>query len=255
MPALEARALLSHLLGMPRERLIAHPQQLITPASANCFAELAQRRQSGEPLAYLLGEKEFYGRKFAVTPAVLIPRPETELLVEVALQLIPRDRARALDLGTGSGCIAVTLALERPDWHLTATDASLDAIRVATSNADRLQASNVAFRSGNWFDAVVDQRFDLIVANPPYIAADDPHLDALGYEPRAALVADDNGLACLRTIIEAARSYLSPHGVLALEHGHEQGAAVRELFAANGWRNAHTRVDLAGVERVTSALV
>lgn len=254
LPALEARALLAHQLGVARERLIARPELRIASADVRCFEELAERRQRGEPLAYLLGEREFYGRMFAVSPAVLIPRPETELLFEIALRLGPRNKARVLDLGTGSGCIAISLALKRPKWLVTATDVSLEAIEVARANADRWQASNVTFRDGSWFFATpCDTRFDCIVSNPPYVAIGDPHLGALRFEPSAALVSDDEGLACLQAIIEGAPSHLVPGGILALEHGHDQGCAVRDLLAARGWRNVQTQTDMAGIERVTHA--
>ena len=254
LPALEARALLAHQLGIAREGLIARPDQRVTNDDATRFIEVAQRRQRGEPLAYLVGEREFYGRTFAVTPAVLIPRPETELLVDTALRRGPQGAARVLDLGTGSGCIAITLALERPEWHLVATDVSSDALAVARANAERLQAANVAFCQGNWFDAIGDtDRFDVIVANPPYVPPGDPHLDALAHEPRQALIADDNGFAYLRVIIDGAPSHLLPAGVLALEHSYEQGAGTRALFAGPGWRDVHTLFDLAELERVTVA--
>ena len=254
LPALESRALLAHQLGVARERLIARPEQAVAAADVRGFAQLAERRQRGEPLAYLLGEREFYGRMFAVSPAVLIPRPETELLVEVALRLGPRNQARVLDLGTGSGCVAITLALERAEWQVTATDVSLEAIEVARLNAERWQTNNVRFRHGSWYSAAPrDQRFDLIVSNPPYVAAGDPHLDALRFEPGVALAAGDGGLACLRTIVEGALSHVVPGGILALEHGHDQGHAVRSLFAARRWRNVRTETDSAGHDRVTSA--
>ncbi len=254
LPALEARALLAHQLGVAREQLIARPEQQVAPADVRGFTQLVERRQRGEPLAYLVGEKEFYGRMFAVSPAVLIPRPETELLIEAALQLGPRNQAHVLDLGTGSGCIAITLALERNEWRVTATDVSPDAIDIARTNAGRWQARNVTFRHGSWFSSALGgERFDLIVSNPPYVAADDPHLDALRFEPWPALVAEESGLACLRTIIEGAPPHLVPGGSLALEHGHDQGRAVRELLAARDWQDVRTEADFAGLERVTHA--
>lgn len=254
LPALESRALLANLLCLSRERLIAWPEQHVAPADAQRFAQLAERRRNGEPLAYLLGEKEFYGRMFKVSPAVLIPRPETELLVEVALRLGPSSDTHVLDLGTGSGCIAITLALERPEWRVTATDSSPEAIDTARANAVRWQASNVTFRNGSWFSAVpLDTRFDLIVSNPPYVAVGDSHLHALRFEPQPALVADGGGLNCLRMIIEGAPAYLVRGGNLALEHGHDQGQVVREWLGACGWRDVTTQDDHAGLERVTSA--
>jgi len=253
LPALEARALLAHQLGVTRESLLARPEQRVAPADADGFAQLAERRRRGEPLAYLLGEKEFYGRRFAVSPAVLIPRPETELLVETALAYAASDHAQVLDLGTGSGCIAITLGLERLSWRVIATDVASQALAVARDNANQWQAKNVTFRLGIWFAAVPVQRFDLIVSNPPYVAAGDPHLDALRFEPTSALVAEDNGLACLQTIIDEAPSHLLTAGLLVLEHGHDQTDAVRDMFVTRGWRDVRTRTDLAGNDRVTFA--
>ena len=185
LPTLEARALLAHQLGVARERLVMRPEQRVASEDMRGFAQLVKRRKRGEPLAYLLGEKEFYGRMFAVSPAVLIPRPETELLVEIVLALGLPDEAHVVDLGTGSGCIAITLALERAAWRITASDLSQQAIGVARGNAEKWQAHNVTFRHGSWFSAVPEQRFDLIVSNPPYVAVGDPHLDALPFEPHA----------------------------------------------------------------------
>ena len=176
LPAFEARALLAHQLGVTRESLLARPEQCVASVAADGFAQLAERRRRGEPLAYLLGEKEFYGRVFAVSPAVLIPRPETELLVETALAYAATDNAQVLDLGTGSGCIAITLGLERRSWRVIATDVSSQALEVARDNANNWRANNVTFRLGVWFLAVPARRFDLIVSNPPYVAAGDPHL-------------------------------------------------------------------------------
>jgi release factor glutamine methyltransferase len=255
LPALEVRALLAHQLGVTRERLIAQPELRVAPADAQAFAQLVQRCQRGEPLAYLLGEREFYGRVFKVSDAVLIPRPETELLVDIALAAALNDGAHVLDLGTGSGCVALTLALERPSWQVTATDVSHDALEVARANAAKLGVDNVAFRMGSWFSVVSGQRFDLIVSNPPYVAAGDSHLQALRFEPPTALVAEGNGLASLQQIIENAPPHLRPGGILALEHGYEQAEAVRGLFAAGGWREIRTQTDFAGLDRVTLARV
>jgi release factor glutamine methyltransferase len=217
------------------------------------FTQLVERRKRGEPLAYLLGEKEFYGRMFAVSPAVLIPRPETELLVEIVLALGLPDEAHVVDLGAGSGCIAITLALERAVWRITASDLSQQAIGIARGNAEKWQVHNVQFRHGSWFSAVPDQRFDLIVSNPPYVAVGDPHLDALRFEPVPALVAEGNGLACLQAIIEGAPSHLVPGGFLVLEHGHDQADAVRDLLTTHGWCDVRTQADFASIERVTLA--
>ena len=249
LPRAEARRLLAHALGVPIESLIARPQQAVDSAAAARFATLAARRAGGEPLAYLLGEKEFYGRRFAVSPAVLVPRPETELLVGLALaRLRTAPAPRVLDHGTGSGCIAITLALECPEAAVTAVDRSADALAVARANAQRLGAT-VEFVLGNWFEAV-GGRFDLIVANPPYVAAADPHLAGLRHEPQHALVAGVDGLADLRRIVGGAPAHLNPGGALAVEHGHDQGASVRALFARAGFAGVETHCDLAGIERV-----
>ena len=253
LPRTETRALLAHQLQVTQERLIAHPELRVAPSDVQVFTHLVQRCQRGEPLAYVLGQREFYGRMFEVSPAVLIPRPETELLVEVALMAGLPDGAHVLDLGTGSGCVALTLALERPSWKVTATDISHDALEVARSNAARLGVQNVTFRKGSWFAAVADQRFNLIVSNPPYVAPGDSHLQALRFEPQMALVAGGNGLACLQQIVANAARHLLPAGTLALEHSYEQGGAVRALFDSGPWREVRTLADFAELERVTMA--
>ncbi len=222
---------------------------MVDEVAAARFASLATRRAQGEPVAYLIGEKEFYGRSFAVSPAVLVPRPETELLVELALaRLRPLPAPRVLDLGTGSGCIAVTLALECPAASLLAVERSADALAVARANAQRLGA-RVEFALGDWYENV-GGGFDAIVANPPYVAAADPHLQALQQEPQHALVAGGDGLADLRRIVAGAPAHLHPGGWLAVEHGHDQAAGVRRLFALAGFVAIETHRDLAGVERV-----
>lgn len=250
LPALEARALLAYVLGGTREALIAWPERAVEPACARRFEVLAQRRRAGEPLAYLLGEKEFYGRPFEVGPAVLVPRPETELLVDLALaRMRPLRQPRVLDLGTGSGCLAITLALECPAADVTAVEADSAALAVARRNAQRLGA-RVHFLAGDWF-APVGGRFDVIVANAPYVAEGDPHLVDLHHEPIHALVAGPAGLDSLRRIIAAAPAHLNPGGWLLLEHGHDQAEAVRELLTEAGLKEIETHQDASGVERVT----
>lgn len=249
LPRNEARLLLAAAIGTTVERLVARPEQMVDDAVAGRYRDLSDRRLHGEPVAYLLGEKEFYGRRFEVTPAVLVPRPETELLVETALARLRTLAApRVLDLGTGSGCIAVTLTLECTAARVHAVDRSAEAVELARRNASRL-GGQVEFALGDWY-AAVDGRFDLIVANPPYVAAGDPHLPALGHEPRRALASGQDGLDDLRRIVAGAPGHLLAGGWLAVEHGYHQGGAVRELFARAGFVSIETVRDLAGLERV-----
>ena len=251
LPPLEARALLAQQLGCTREALVAHPERSVTDAAAAAFGALARRRRSGEPLAYLLGEREFYGRAFAVTPAVLIPRPETELLVSLALDRAKQiDHPAILDLGTGSGCVAITLALEAPQATVVATDIDTAALDIARANATRHRA-RVTFIESNWYSAI-EGRFDLIVANPPYVAGADPHLPDLQREPQLALLAGKDGLDHVRTIVAASPAHLRSGGWLALEHGYDQASPIRDLFASAGFESVSTFKDVAGIARVTS---
>lgn len=250
---LESRLLLAHVLGTGVETLVAYPQLEVDGPAAARFTELAASRSGGEPMAYLLGEKEFYGRRFAVTPAVLIPRPETELLVDLALARLHRLRSpRVLDLGTGSGCIAICLALECPQAAVLAVDRSPAALELARANAARLGAV-VEFRAADWFESVAG-KFRVIVANPPYVRTDDPHLRALRHEPQQALLGGADGLDELRRIVAAAPAHLDRGGWLAVEHGHDQGGAVRELFASAGFGAVETHRDAAGIERVCTGV-
>lgn len=252
---LDARLLLQYASGCTHADLLARPETPLSAPAALQFADWVVRRAAGEPLAYLVGEAEFRGRVFLVTPAVLIPRPDTEVLVEQALlRLAGSEHPRLLDLGTGSGIVAISLALECPAARVIAVDLSAEALMVAANNAGRL-AATVEFRAGDWYAPVGGERFELIVANPPYIAADDPHLagDGLPYEPQSALTDGGDGLACLRHIIAGAAEHLQPGGWLLLEHGHEQGAACRNLLTAAGFKNAFTHPDLAGSDRVSGA--
>ncbi|QLI81600.1 peptide chain release factor N(5)-glutamine methyltransferase [Chitinibacter fontanus] len=247
----DAQVLLLHVLQKNRAWLIAHDDETATDEQHSTFAALAARRREGEPVAYLLGSREFYGREFAVSPAVLIPRPDTELLVELALERAPQN-GKVIDLGTGSGCIPITLKLERPDLSVSALDLSADALAVASNNAQALGAS-VRFVESNWFSAVAGEVFDLIVSNPPYIHADDEHLNQgdLRFEPTGALTDGHDGLHHLRTIIAAAPSYLQPGGWLLLEHGWDQGAACRELLLQAGFSDVQTWQDLGQNDRVS----
>lgn len=253
LPASEARLLLGHVLGRPPAWLIAHDDAALDEDALLAFASLAARRAGGEPVAYLLGQREFFGREFVVSPAVLIPRPETELLVEAALATVGAGGAAAiLDLGTGSGCLAVTLAVELPKARVTAVDACAAALAVARQNAER-HGAHLRLLQGDWFGALAGERFDLIVANPPYIAAADPHLSAgdLRHEPRTALASSADGLEAIRRIIAGAPAHLAVGGTLLLEHGYDQAAAVAELLAAAGLAGSEQHRDLAGIVRVS----
>ena len=253
----DARVLLRAALKSSDAHLAAHPEQVLTARDAQRFREWVERRRAGEPVAYLTGEREFYSLTFRVTPAVLIPRPETELLVEAALASIPVDApARVLDLATGSGCIAVAIAMERPRAHVTATDVSREALAVARENAER-HGARIEFVESVWFTALTGRRFDLIVANPPYVAEEDPHLAAgdLRFEPRAALVAGPKGLDGIETIVEQAINHLSAGGRLLFEHGYDQAPCARALLGAAGYGDIVTHRDLAGIERVSGGRV
>lgn len=247
---LDAQLLLAHRLARPRTWLIAHDDAVLAPADTEAFAAAIARRVAGVPLAYLVGEREFRGLMLQVSPAVLVPRPETEHLVDWALSLAPRG-ARVADLGTGSGAIALALCHARPDLAVTATDASDAALAVARANAQRLGLA-LRFAAGSWWAALAGERFHLVASNPPYIADGDPHLTALAHEPRQALTPGGDGLDALRAIVAGAPSHLVPEGWLLLEHGHDQGPPVRALLAANGFEAVETRRDLAGLERCTS---
>lgn len=249
----EARLLLRHVLQCPAARLAAWPEATLEPADWQAYCALVERRAAGEPIAYLTGEREFFGRTFMVTPAVLIPRHETELLVELALAHFgDKTHTRVLDLGTGSGVLAVSLAIELPAADVTAVDRSRDALLVAMANAVRLRAS-VSFVQSDWFSAVGGDHFQLIVANPPYVAAGDPHLDDgdVRFEPQGALASGPEGLDDLALIAAQAPKHLEPGGWLFLEHGYNQGARVRSLLADAGFASIASHRDLAGIERVT----
>ncbi|MGY1410002.1 MULTISPECIES: peptide chain release factor N(5)-glutamine methyltransferase [unclassified Luteimonas] len=250
----EAGLLLAHVLGQSRGWLFAHDSDAIEAGAEARFEVLLARREGGEPVAYLCGQRGFWTLDLAVTPDTLIPRPETELLVELALARLPRDRELHIaDLGTGSGAIALALASERPRARVLATDASPGALGVARANAGRLGLGNLEFRRGDWFDALPGLRFDLIASNPPYIAADDPHLvqGDLRYEPPGALASGADGLDAIRTIVAGAAAHLLPGGWLLLEHGWTQGAAVRELLEAAGLSEVSTHRDLEERDRVS----
>jgi release factor glutamine methyltransferase len=251
---LEAQILAAHALGEERAWLIAHDRDGLSPEQANAIEILVSRRELGEPIAYILGEKEFYGRLFKVTPAVLIPRPETELLVEAALERLPQGQpAKVLDLGTGSGCIAITISLERPNCDVLALDASTAALAVAEANARRLAVGNIQFLVSDWYSRLSTQRFDMILSNPPYIAASDPHLCAgdLRYEPRNALASGPHGLEALQILVGQSPVHLAAGGWLMFEHGYDQADACRDLLIKTGLEQVFTLSDLGGQARVT----
>ncbi|WP_316659238.1 peptide chain release factor N(5)-glutamine methyltransferase [Ralstonia condita] len=256
LPALEARMLVSHVTGLSRVQLITQDTRALDAAARQQISELAARRLAGEPMAYLVGEREFFGRTFQVTPAVLIPRPDTELLVEQALDRMEAfDAPTVLDLGTGSGIIAITIALARRDARVWATDASAEALAVATGNAQALGATQLHTALGDWYGALAKtdapRTFELIVSNPPYIAAADDHLGQgdLRFEPAGALTDHSDGLQHLRAIITGAPAHLASGGWLLLEHGYDQGDAVRVLLLDAGFAQVFTTQDLAGQDR------
>lgn len=254
-PQLDAEILLSYVLNKPRSYLLAYAEQPLAAKQQQYFDQLIARRQQGEPVAYIIGKKEFWSMLLTVTKDTLIPRPETELLVELILSLFPNQVINIADLGTGCGAIALALAKERPQWQIVAADQSLAALNVARQNADNLRLINVQFYQSNWYQGLPTQTFHAIVSNPPYIAIQDPHLrqDDLGYEPLTALVSGEDGLADIRTLITKAPGYLETNGWLLLEHGYNQAAEIQQLYKAAGFRNITLHRDLAGIPRVTSA--
>ena len=248
-PRLDAELLLAHSLDWPRSRLYARSDEQLSAPAKQQFLELLAARSQGRPVAYLLGRQEFWSLTFEVGEGCLVPRPETEALVELALQHHDND-CRVLDLGTGSGAIAVAIAHERPHWQVTAVDASDRALHWAQRNAEQ-HGVRLELLQGDWFAPLGERRFDIILSNPPYVAARDPHLADLRFEPAEALSAGDDGLADLRRIVAAAPSHLHPGGLLAMEHGHAQGPAVRQLLQAAGFTSVVTAPDLTGLERIS----
>jgi release factor glutamine methyltransferase len=249
----DAELLLAAATARTRTQLIAFAREPVSADAVARFEALRARRAAGEPVAYLLGRREFWSLEFEVGPAVLVPRPETELLVERALALVAAPAASVADLGTGSGAIAITLATERPLWSIVATDASADALALARRNGEKLAAGRVEFLGGDWFAPLAGRRFDAVFSNPPYIAAGDPALgsDGLKHEPRGALTPEGDGYAALLTLINESPGHLLPGGWLALEHGEAQGERVRTALVARGFTHVTSHPDLAGRERVT----
>ena len=253
-PRRDAEILLGFVTGRARTYILAFGETELLPAEQAQLEALLARRQRGEPVAHLVGTREFWSLPLFVSPATLIPRPDTECLVEQALARLPATPCDILDLGTGTGAIALALASERPDCHITAVDLMPDAVALAQRNAEHLGIANVTLRQSHWFSALNGQRFATIVSNPPYIDEQDPHLAEgdVRFEPRSALVAADRGLADLAWIIEQGRAFLLPDGWLLLEHGWQQGEAVRALFAKNDYQDVETTRDYGGNERLTA---
>jgi release factor glutamine methyltransferase len=260
LPPLEARILLTHVLGWRHTQLITRSDEALDGTLVAQYRALEARRVAGEPVAQLVGAREFFGLEFEVTPDVLIPRPETELLVETALAAMENSaRPRVLDLGTGTGAIAVAIASMRPDAQVCALDRSAEALAVATRNAARLLDARrpggaMLLKQSDWYDALdAASRFDVIVSNPPYIASGDPHLSEgdLRFEPRGALTDEADGLSAIRLIIAGAPTRLGTNGVLWLEHGYDQAQAVRNLLVAHGFTDVRSEQDLAGIERIS----
>ena len=251
---LENRILVGHALGLSRIQLITQSQRVLTAEEAQRLADLFQRRLDGEPIAYIVGEREFYGLPFYVSPGVLIPRPETELLVELVLERLP-ENGSVLDMGTGSGIIAVAIAHARPDAKVVALDISPAALEIARRNASR-HGVDIDFLQSDWYAALGDAHFDLIVANPPYIVKDDVHLsqDDLRFEPVDALTDHGDGLLALRAIASGSSDHLVPAGWLLMEHGYDQAEAVRELLTGQGFSEVQSWRDLAEIERVTGGV-
>ncbi|MDP3558902.1 MAG: peptide chain release factor N(5)-glutamine methyltransferase [Legionellaceae bacterium] len=253
-PRLDAEILLAHVLQKPRSFLYAHAEQTLSDIALSTFQKLLSARKSGQPVAYLIQSQEFWSLNLQVSPATLIPRPETELMVELALEYFKNMKnIHLLELGTGSGAIALAIAKEKPGWTITAVDISKEALQIARTNALTLNISNVQFIQSNWFELVPKStRFDLILSNPPYLAADDPHLPQLIHEPLQALVSGPSGLESLHTIIQQSKHWLSTSGRLILEHGYTQGDAVQNFFKQYDYKAIQTFCDLQKHPRITT---
>ena len=251
--ALDSELLLSFCLQKERAYLYTWPEKNVDAAVEQQFNVLIERRAQGEPIAYLIGRREFWSLQLQVNNSTLIPRPDTERLVEIALQVLNQTSAQVLDLGTGSGAIALALAKENPQWQVTGVDIAADAVVLAQQNARDLAIANAQFSQSSWFDQIAAQHFDLIISNPPYIDADDPHLQQgdVRFEPRRALVAEQNGLAAITAIAQVAQAWLKPRAWLLFEHGYEQAPAVRSLLSQFGHHDISTWCDWGGRERVT----
>lgn len=247
---LDADILLAHVLQVDRAWLLAFPETLLSAQVVQRYQQLCDQRATGIPVAWLTGRQSFWTLELTVTPDTLVPRPETELLVEAVLASVATEHAVIADLGTGCGAIALALASEKPYWEVHATDISRAALQVAEDNATRHNCKNVFFHAGDWCRALPKKPFDAIVSNPPYIAEGDPHLAHL-HEPRVALCAGSDGLSAIRRLVAEAAACLKPGGALFLEHGFDQGEAVRHLLQTAGWKQVSTQQDLSGQERIT----
>ncbi|MDH3847350.1 MAG: peptide chain release factor N(5)-glutamine methyltransferase [Gammaproteobacteria bacterium] len=253
-PRLDAELLLARVIDVPRSYLFAHPEEPLDAHTVDRFRAVLDRRLAGEPMAYITGIREFWSLELMVTPATLVPRPETELLVDLALREIPRRADWGiLDLGTGSGAIAIAIAKERPLSRVTATDVSAEALEVARQNARQLEIPNIEFLSGDWTGPVQGRTFNVVVSNPPYVRSDDEALDALHCEPRSALSAGEDGLDAIRILARDCRALLEPGGVLLIEHGAEQRDGVAAALREHDWSDVTCHTDYAGLPRVTVA--
>lgn len=254
---LDIELILCHILQKNRTWLFTWPDKTLTAEQENVFNDFFVRRKNGEPVAHIIGQREFWSLPLLVNNSTLIPRPDTELLVELTLELFvqdePETQRHCLDLGTGTGAIVLALASEKPHWQFMGVDQSADAVALAEQNRQHLGFENVHIVQSNWFAQIPSQLFDVVVSNPPYIDPQDPHLEQgdVRFEPRSALIADNQGLADIELIIRESKNYLSTDGWLLLEHGYDQGEAVRKLFAQNGFEQVETRRDLGGNERVS----
>ncbi len=256
-PRLDAELLLARAIDKPRSYFFSWPDKSLSSDDIEKFQRLATRRIQGEPIAHILGEQEFWSNNFKVTADTLIPRPDTEVLVEQSLTQLPSDTvSHIVDLGTGSGCIAISIALERPHWHVTAVDLSSAALAVAEENADRLAAHNVQCVESSWCESLEDNHFDLIISNPPYIREQDEHLDQgdVRFEPRSALTAGKDGLEDIRIISQQAKAKLKNGGILLIEFGYDQADAVVEILQTDNYQNIQRHLDLAGIVRAISAV-
>ncbi|MDX1481626.1 MAG: peptide chain release factor N(5)-glutamine methyltransferase [Woeseiaceae bacterium] len=250
-PRLDAELLLARAIDVPRSYLVAHPEDSLDPDAQDRFRASLEQRRAGMPMAYITGMREFWSLELMVTPATLVPRPETELLVEQVIGYVPRrGEADVLDLGTGSGAVAIAVAKERPCCRVVATDVSEEAVAVARENARQHDVANVTFVAGDWTEPVRDQRFDVVASNPPYVRDDDPALESLAFEPRTALAGGEDGLRDIRRIAAEAPDVTKPDGVLLIEHGADQSEAVQRILREAGWTEVRDIRDLSGHPRV-----